>query len=617
MFLQRQQMKWRDYFVAIVIRRNMLRIFSILLSLILLFVPQVSYAANAEVLDFLISGFTDNSGNALNGGKVYTYSAGTTTNKTTWTDSTKSTPAANPIILDSNGRAQIYGDGNYKFVIKTSGNTTLYTFDNMRLGRGINFYDVKDYGAVGDGTTDDTTAVSNALATGGAVYFPKGTYLISSITLTTAKQRLYGEGRTSIIKHSTANSNLFTVQADDVVFENLTFYGAATSDITTEYAIFTASANPADRMTIKNCVFTGASSGVGFNSGIKFDANNDYGRVEGSFFERLYGSVDGTGYAILSGDVDGLVITNNNFIGGSGRGRHAIYFSAGASNCIADGNYIYGFDYQCISQYSAGVQPSCKQNIYSNNTLINCALTGNATSGAININGHSDGALVIGNTIYNSGAKGIAVDGTDVTDLKNTTIEGNFVQNSQTIGIDTISVINANIVGNTVNNSSQASSNGHANFRIVGDGVTASTNVLVTGNHSSFTANTRSSLQLNATSPAPVSVKVSGNLFPTMNLDSIELNGVTAKIDGRIQFSGTWDAASVADGDAVSNNFTVSGAVAGDTAIASYPGSVSGLGITAHVSATDTVTVTLLNNTGGAVDLASGTWKIDVFKRDI
>jgi len=44
------------------------------------------------------------------------------------------------------------------------------------------------YGATGDGTTDDTTAVQNALtavATGGLVYFPPGTYVISSaLTLT-------------------------------------------------------------------------------------------------------------------------------------------------------------------------------------------------------------------------------------------------------------------------------------------------------------------------------------------------------------------------------------------------------------------------------------------------
>ena len=44
---------------------------------------------------------------------------------------------------------------------------------------------VKDFGAVGDGTTNDTAAVQaavNAVGTNGAVYFPPGTYSVTSLT---------------------------------------------------------------------------------------------------------------------------------------------------------------------------------------------------------------------------------------------------------------------------------------------------------------------------------------------------------------------------------------------------------------------------------------------------
>ena len=58
---------------------------------------------------------------------------------------------------------------------------------------------VKDFGATGNGVTDDTTAMQNALSSGASVvYIPAGTYLIS--TKLTFSCNVYGDGATSIIK---------------------------------------------------------------------------------------------------------------------------------------------------------------------------------------------------------------------------------------------------------------------------------------------------------------------------------------------------------------------------------------------------------------------------------
>lgn len=53
------------------------------------------------------------------------------------------------------------------------------------------WYNVKDYGAVGDGTTVDTTAIQDAIdaagaAGGGVVYFPAGVYAVEPVGSATA-----------------------------------------------------------------------------------------------------------------------------------------------------------------------------------------------------------------------------------------------------------------------------------------------------------------------------------------------------------------------------------------------------------------------------------------------
>jgi hypothetical protein len=65
------------------------------------------------------------------------------------------------------------------------------------------WYNVRQYGATGSGSTDDTAAIQNAInaaGAGGTVYFPAGTYLVSA-TLTGYSGATYiGDGWQSLIK---------------------------------------------------------------------------------------------------------------------------------------------------------------------------------------------------------------------------------------------------------------------------------------------------------------------------------------------------------------------------------------------------------------------------------
>lgn len=82
-----------------------------------------------------------------------------------------------------------------------------------------------------------------------------------------------------------------------------------------------------------------------------------------------------------------------------------------------------------------------------------------------------------------------------------------------------------------------------------------------------------------------------------------------------LKASATWDAGSIADGDEEANEVTVMGAALGDYAIASLSIDIADLVLDAQVTAADTVTCVLANNTGGAIDLASATVYVRVFKR--
>jgi hypothetical protein len=176
--------------------------------------------------------FFDNNGVILTGGKLYSYAAGTTTPQATYTSASGSTAHTNPIILNSAGRIAtgeiwLTSGSSYKFVLYTSADVLIATWDNISsigddttllayeaavaastgsslvgyLPSGANatattvqaklrqYVSVKDFGAVGDGVTDDTAAIQNAIAAvntagGGTIWFPTGVYAtLTGITI--------------------------------------------------------------------------------------------------------------------------------------------------------------------------------------------------------------------------------------------------------------------------------------------------------------------------------------------------------------------------------------------------------------------------------------------------
>jgi hypothetical protein len=89
--------------------------------------------AEAKQVDFLINGVRDPlTDEPLAGGKVYTYEAGTSTPAALYIDrDTAEGEATNPVILDAYGRAEVYGNGVYKFVVTDADDVTVIEMDNL------------------------------------------------------------------------------------------------------------------------------------------------------------------------------------------------------------------------------------------------------------------------------------------------------------------------------------------------------------------------------------------------------------------------------------------------------------------------------------------------------
>jgi hypothetical protein len=136
--------------------------------------------------------FFDNNGVILSGGKLYTYAAGTTTPLTSYTTSAGNVARTNPIVLDSAGRVPDGGEiwitsASYKFVLKTSTDVLIATYDNIS-GIGAAAYLVENF--TGNGSTLTFTLSQASFGENytfvyiNGVYQNKNTYSVSGTSLT-------------------------------------------------------------------------------------------------------------------------------------------------------------------------------------------------------------------------------------------------------------------------------------------------------------------------------------------------------------------------------------------------------------------------------------------------
>lgn len=93
----------------------------------------------------------DSNGKPYAGGLLYTYEAGTTNPKDTFTDFNAGTANSNPVILDSDGRANVWLEGGaYKFILTDGSNASVY---DTSVVEGNIVWTVDDINAAESGVT--------------------------------------------------------------------------------------------------------------------------------------------------------------------------------------------------------------------------------------------------------------------------------------------------------------------------------------------------------------------------------------------------------------------------------------------------------------------------------
>jgi parallel beta-helix repeat protein len=278
-----------------------------------------------------------------------------------------------------------------------------------------------DYGATGDGTTDDSTAILQAIdaantAGGGVVYFPPGTYLCGSDLNRTGILDIYflGAGQASILK--AANSSgavpIRLTDSDRIHISSLYFLGL---DAQTTQGI---RLEDCEDCIVENCTFIDGATGI-----------------------RLVGSEgDGCKKVRISGN---LVKS----LTGSGIGIGVVGFNRQVSivNNIVDGAGEEGIS---SDRGSATTKP------------IYCTITGNTVSntGRSGIGIYrADKCVVSGNTVDQADAGGTSYAGISIaTDSAVITCEyisvtGNHVKDTGLNGIRVADALYCSVVGNTIN----------------------------------------------------------------------------------------------------------------------------------------------------------------------
>lgn len=340
------------------------------------------------------------------------------------------------------------GDASLRTNLASASGATLIGYKNSATGSVSRTQDdknedtisIKDFGAAGDGVTDDSQAIKDAIAAanGKKVIFPPGKYrLLNYIKLPTNGCYLSGEVGSEIYLDPSMTLGesfgglqraLYAMFSSNITFDNLTFISKKT-DLTNSITVAFQGGNG---LTVRNCKFKDFGDSTYYAQGIVCFGVNDV-IIENSIFDNCSG--DG---AALSFGCLRYTIKNNTF---SNNGDWGCALVEGSNYGNVTGNIFLN------NKSTATGVDRCSFVNFIGNTMFANEHGVRVAEFSVSDN-KSEHITIVGNNI-NQSIYGISIEGMK-PGAGNFTISANTILNSSDHGIRVIDSEHGTITGNTI-----------------------------------------------------------------------------------------------------------------------------------------------------------------------
>ena len=356
---------------------------------------------------------------------------------------------------------------------------------------------VSQYGAVGDGVTDDTAAFTAAFAAFDSVYAPEGSYVVDNVAIPGDNKTIRGDGpgNTVLVRGSTNSILTATTARSQITIRDCTLDGA--SDYTSDILNFVGGMTD---VLLENIEFINFDNGTNNSTAVEFtsvsNTNSERITIRDCYFNNNGGSVSSNYNTLLVYAPDVLLVENCIFdtCGNLATACPSTH-TPRTGNITIRGNIFIGVDSTAVLVRVNGANIVENVNVVGNHfedispTLEKYCLTlgqhASTTTGGVtrnfNVIGNTarlsdtncDGFLVLGDTTSgiseatNCTIADNVVDFTDssgalittgnvdqrgiwVVEFTNVSLTGNAIRGSQSFGIGIDGCTNWSVTGNAV-----------------------------------------------------------------------------------------------------------------------------------------------------------------------